>query len=231
MKILNFSDFCAALSDCGFSLGGGNPKGIFALIPYGWEEQAHLDSPIKWHTGDAETDPWEWRMRVLEERDDIAYAKVFFRTSGYIAKAWYPYFYAVRRNGESFEEAYENGTISQTAKRIYGIVSENGEIALHDIKRIGGFGKEDNAKFERNIVDMQMRMFITVCGSAQKRNKFGEGYGWNSTVFTTPEAFWQKRRVVLPACDPLESCEKIMAQVLKLNLEADLKTVNKFIKG
>ena len=44
-------------------------------------------------------------MRVLEEREDIAYSKVFFRTSGYITREWYPYFYAVRRKGESFQEA------------------------------------------------------------------------------------------------------------------------------
>ena len=128
--INNFSDFCNALLECGFSMGGGSAKGIYAIIPYDWKEQEFMDTPIKWHTGDAESDPWEWRMRVLEERDDIAYSKVFFRTSGFITKEWYPYFYAVRRKGETFEEAYESGTISQTAKRIYNIVAGN-EVALH----------------------------------------------------------------------------------------------------
>lgn len=99
---------------------GGNTKGTYAVVPYDWKEQEFVDSPIKWHTGD----PWEWRMRVLEERDDIVYAKLFFRTSGFITKEWYPYFYAVRRQGETFEEAYENGTISQMAKRIYEIPSK-----------------------------------------------------------------------------------------------------------
>lgn len=231
MKINNFSDFCAALGDSGFSMGGGNPKGIFAVIPYGWEEQEFIDSPIKWHTGDTETDPWEWRMRVLEERDDIAYSKVFFRTSGYITKAWYPLFYAVRRKRESFEEAFYNGTISQTAKRIYNIISENGAAAFHEIKQLGGFSKEDNSRFERAVVELQMRMFITMCGRAQKVNKYGEGYGWDSTVFTTAEAFWEKRGIVLPELDPMESCEKIKTQILKLNPEADKRKINKFIKG
>jgi hypothetical protein len=231
MIIHNFSDFCAALDECGFSMGGGNPKGIFAVIPYGWEEQEFIDSPIKWYTGDTETDPWEWRMRVLEEREDIAYSKVFFRTSGYITKEWYPLFYAIRRKSESFEEAYESGTISQTAKRIYDIISKNGETAFHEIKQIGGFCKEDNSKFERAIVELQMCMYITMCGRAQKVNKYGEGYGWNSTVFTTVEAFWEKREISLLEFDPMESYEKIKAQILKLNPEADLKKINKFIKG
>ena len=231
MKIHNFSDFCTALGDCGFSMGGSNPKGIFAVIPYGWSEQEFIDSPIKWHTGDPETDPWEWRMRVLEEREDIAYSKVFFRVSGYITREWYPYFYAVRRKRESFQEAYERGTMSQTAKRIYDIVSGNGETAFHEIKCIGGFSKEDHAKFEQAIVELQMHLYITMCGRAQKVNQYGEGYGWNSTVFSTVEDFWRKRSVILPILDPEDSYEKIKAQVFRLNSEADRKKVDKFIKG
>ena len=101
--IQNFADFCRELLSCGFSMGGGNAKGIFALIDYDWTNQDVLDTPVKWHCGDPEVDPWEWRMRVLEERTDIAYSKVFFKTSGFITRDWYPFFYAVRRNGESFE--------------------------------------------------------------------------------------------------------------------------------
>lgn len=197
-----------------------NAKGIYAVVPYDWKQQELIDSPVKWHTGDAETDPWEWRMRVLEERDDIAYAKFFFRTSGFITKEWYPYFYAVRRQGGTFEEAYESGTVSHTAKQIYGIISGR-EAAFHEIKQLGGFRREDKAKFENAIVGLQMRMFITMCGRAQKINKFGKGYGWNSTVFCTVEDFWEKRGVSLPDLDPEESYDRIKRHILKLNPEAD----------
>lgn len=228
--IHNFSDFCNELLECGFSMGGGNAKGIYAVVPYDWKEQEFIDTPVKWHTGNPETDPWEWRMRVLEERDDIAYAKVFFKTSGFITKEWYPYFYAVRRNRETFEEAYDSGTISHMAKRIYEIVSE-GEIAFHEIKQAGYFGREDNAAFERAIVELQMRMFITMSGRAQKVNKYGEAYGWSSTVFTTVEDFWEKRGLILPDLDPKESFEKIREQILRLNPEAAEKKMERFIRG
>ncbi len=228
--IHNFADFCKELSECGFSMGGVNDKGIYAVIPYGWKEQEDIDSPVKWHTGDPETDPWEWRMRVLEERDDIAYAKVFFKTSGFITKEWYPYFYAVRRNRETFEEAYENGTMSQMAKRIYEIISD-GEVAFHEIKQLGGFNREDNARFERAIVELQMRMYITMCGRAPKRNKYGEAYGWSSTVFTTVEDFWEKRGMILPDLDSKASYDKIREQIMKLNPEAEQKKIEKFIRG
>ena len=48
-------------------MGGGNAKGIFALIDYDWLNQDTLDTPVKWHCGDPEGDPWEWRMRALVE--------------------------------------------------------------------------------------------------------------------------------------------------------------------
>ena len=34
--IQNFEDFCRELNTCGFSMEGGNAKGIFALIDYDW---------------------------------------------------------------------------------------------------------------------------------------------------------------------------------------------------
>lgn len=170
-------------------------------------------------------------MRVLEERDDIAYAKLFFSTSGYITKDWYPYFYSLRRKGESFEDAFYSGTINQTAKHIYEIISQNGVIPLHEIKQLGGFTKEDNSKFERAIVELQMRMFITISGRQQKINKYGEGYGWNSTVLTTVENFWDERNFQIPDVDEQESVIKITNQILKLNPNADMKKINKFIKG
>ena len=228
--ISSFEDFCHELHRCGFSMGGGNAKGIFALIPYDWTNQDAIDTPVKWHCGDPEVDPWEWRMRVLEERTDIAYAKLFFKTSGFITKEWYPYFYAVRRDGETLQDAYEDGKISRAAKRIYDIVSD-GHVALHEIKALGGFCKEDKASFDRAMVELQMGMYITMTGRRQKRNRFGEAYGWNSTVFTTVENFWSDRGAALPELNAAESCERIRQQVYLLNSAADEKTVRKFIMG
>ena len=228
--IQNYEDFCRELNSCGFSMGGGNAKGVFALIDYDWTNQDLLDTPVKWHCGDPEVDPWEWRMRVLEERRDIAYSKVFFRTSGFITRDYYPCFYAVRRKGESFEEVYARGGISQTAKRIYEIVSA-GETPRHEIKAVGGFGREDKAQFDKAMVELQMGLFITVTGRQQKKNKHGIEYGWNSIVFATVEDFWKKRGFAIPELDPKESRERICQQILRLNPLAEEKTIRKFMEG
>lgn len=230
--VQNYADFIKTLGEAGFSMGGGNDEGIYAVIPFSWNEDHPYDTPVKWHTGDAETDPWEWRMRVLDERDDIAYAKVFFKKSGYITKAWYPYFLAARRKGMTFEDALLSGHISHYAKRVYDVVSSNGSIPLHLIKEQAGIGKEEKSKFESALVELQMKLFITIAGRQQKVSLSGSEYGWSSTVFCTTEVFWGDE--VFEAAEAIgyeAACEKIKAQILKLNPDAADRKIEKFIKG
>lgn len=230
--VKNFENFCTELLRCGFSLGGGNAKGIFAIIDYDWQAVLPEDTPVRWHTGDPETDPWEWRMRVLEERDDVAYAKVFFGTSGYITKEWYSYFISARRRGTDFTAAYENGEISHTAKTVYDIVSGHGAAALHEIKLLGGFAKEDKSRFDKAITELQMKMFITMCGRVSRKSHTGEEYGWKATVFTTPESFFGEEFIAEALKIPAkEAEEKIRGQVLKLNPSAEERKIKKFIYG
>lgn len=223
-----YDDFCRELLNAGFSLGGGSDKGIYAAVPFDWTEQP-AGTPVRWHTGDPETDPWEWRMRVLEERSDIAYAKVFFRASGYITEEWYPYFLAVRRQGMSFEEAREEGRVSELSRRIYNAVQENGRVPMHEIKRLAGLRDETTAHIEKAMTDLQMGMFLTICGRQQKRNAYGELYGWSSTVFCTPEEFWHREFDDLPDCD--QAIQKICARVSQLNPSAQERKIRKFIYG
>lgn len=223
-----YEDFCKELLSAGFSLGGGSDKGIYAVVPFDWTEQP-AGTPVRWHTGEPDTDPWEWRMRVLEERSDIAYAKVFFRTSGYITEEWYPCFLAVRRRGMSFDEAWEAGLIPELAYRIYNAVRENGRVPMHDIKRLAGLHGETSAHIEKAMTDLQMGMFLTICGRQQKRNMYGEPYGWSSTVFCTPEEFWHRDFDDLPDHD--QAVQRICARVSQLNPGVQERKIRKFIYG
>ena len=223
MIINNFNDFYDALKYCGFSMGGANDEGIFSV-------SSMFSDRIQWHTGDFETDPWEFRMRVLDEVEDIAYSKVFFRKSGYISKEWYPYFYAIRRKNRTFEEDYSDGTISLFMKNIYDVIKKNDCIAFHAIKQDCGISKENSSKFEKVIIDLQMRMYITMCGRQQKISQKGDGFGWSSTVFCTVERFFGDdllEKVV--KISENEAIEKITEQIYRINPNADFKKIIKFI--
>jgi len=229
--IENYNDFCRELTAAGFSLAGGKDEGVFTLLEYSWDNQPP-DSKVQWHTGDADTDPWEWRIRVLDERDDIAYGKLFFKKGGYITKEWYPYFLAARREGCSFDDMYADGVISHLAKQVYGVLREDGAVSLHGLKQLCGISKEDNSKFDRALVELQMGLFITMCGRQQKISATGHEYGWASTMFCITEQFWGTELFAAAAkITPTEAVEAISEQVRSLNPNADPKKLKKFIYG
>jgi hypothetical protein len=232
MALNNFSDFVTALLNAGFSTGSGHAEGVYAVVPFAWDESPPFRTRVRWHTGDPETDPWEWRIRVLDERNDIAYGKVFFKKSGYITKEWYPYFLAARRKGMDFEEQYARGVVSNYAKRIYSVVKDGDALPLHEIKRLGGFSREDKSRFNAAVIELQMGLYITICGRKQKVSLTGGEYGWSSTVFCTVEKFWDKSVFGKAAkISAKEAAERITEQVYKLNPDADARKVKKFIEG
>lgn len=223
--IHNYDDFVKELSHTGFSLGGENGEGIFTLCDYFGEE-------VAWHTEQPDTDPWEWRMRVLTERKDIAYGKYFFKKSGYITKEWFPYFFAARRGRRELYEEYEEGNISHYARRIYELMEEHKELPLHLLKQYGGFSREDKSRFDSAITELQSLFYISMCGRARKRSRTGEEYGWNSTVFCMTEDFFED--TVLEKAKQIpgqEAYDTIKEQVYRLNPEAKPARVKKFILG
>lgn len=223
--INNYEDFKENLYKAGMSVGGANNEGVFSLCDY-------YGDTIQWHTEDVNTDPWEWRMRVLNEETDIAYGKFFFKKSGYITKEWYPYFYAVRRGTRDLEEEYESGNISLYARKIYQLLTEYKELPLHLIKQYGGFGTEDKGRFDTAMTELQMKFYITMCGRTRKVSKVGEEYGWSSTVFCLTEDFFEAEMIEKAhTIKPDEAYEKIANWINELNTEANPKKVSKFIKG
>jgi len=231
-ELNNFNDFIKILLASGFSIGGGNDEGIYAIVNFDWNNTPP-GSPIIWHTGDHETDPWEWRIRVLNERDDIAYSKCFFKKSGYITREFYPYFLTLRRNGRGFNDDYADGKINHYVKRIYDVIREYGALPLHEIKTRGEFGRDEKSRFDTALTELQMRLYLTICGTNRRRNVKGEEYGWNSTMFCTTEQFWEHTDVFARAAKLSEdgAFAAIRERVFKLNPTADEKKIRKFAYG
>ena len=70
-----------------------------------------------WWTGDAASDPWEWR-RVLAPCDAVAYGKFFGKKAGFISKEWFPVFANYRRNGYDFDALWDEGLASGHSKKV-----------------------------------------------------------------------------------------------------------------
>jgi len=127
---------------------------------------------------------------------------------------------------------YNDGKISHWAKRIYEVIESGGSVPLEEIKRLGGFKKEDKSKFDSAITELQTKLYIAMCDSRNKRNAKGEEYGWASTMFCTTEEFWGSDVFETTAnIDSEEATHKIREQILRLNPTAKEKKMLKFITG
>ena len=235
--VQNYNDFIETLLAAGFSMWSGNDDGIYSAVPIGnsamdKNKELALDTPICWFTGNPDTDPCVWSIRIFNERNDIAYAKLFNKKSGYITKNWYHYFLAVRREGKTFEDRYAAGEMSHFAKRIYEVITSNDRLPVHNIKELGGFSKKDKPGFDRALTELQMKMFITICGAQQKQSQTGKEYAWPSNVFCTTEYFWGSD-VFERASDITkdDAYGTIRKQILELNPLAQEKKISKFILG
>jgi len=227
--IRNYEEFVQALLKAGFSMSGKS-DGVFSLIDFNWDEEP-AGSPIHWHTGNPDTDPWEWRMRVLNERDDILYGKVFFKKAGYMTRETLPLFIAARNAARPFHQQYEDGLLSFEAKRIYKTLSENGSLPLEEIKAKAGFTRDSKSAFDRGLTELQMRLYITMCGRQQRRSQKGDEYGWFSTVLCLMEERFADCVKKAATIERAAAADELAKRVLALNPEADMKKVKKYISG
>ena len=172
-----YEEFIRYLDEIGFMTLSANPAGLPNL--------SELTDDGQWFT-ELDTDPWRWKTRIVEERR-AAYAKLFHRQPSFVSKEWYPAFLALRRGNDTFDDAYERGHMSMEARRIYNLFNSRSILALHEIKRLGGFASKSPCKFESAMTALQAGMFITVSGMTRMTTPEGRQYSWPVTEYRRVE--------------------------------------------
>lgn len=223
MAISSFQTFIEALRTAGFTMSGDNGEGIFTLAD-------HYEPSIQAHTDMPDTDPWVWRMQCLKDFDDVFYSKVFFNKGGFITGEWYPYFYVVRRQHQSFEELYDAGKLSYESKQVYKLISQHPHIALHEISAQILSDEGSKAAIEKAITQLQMYFFVTITGEKYKVSKEGSPFGWPVTTFATVEAYVDPKLIDLSSRITFEEAvDKITQRILELNPTASEKKIKRFL--
>ena len=203
------------------------------LIPgFSVEEKVPAEN---WWSGEAETDPWEWRQ-ILASHPDIAYGKFFNKNAGFISKSFFPVFANYRRNGYDFDALFEDELASYRAKKVMDVFelddeSAGKELMSSDIKEMAGFGKGSGEKnFGGILADLQMQTYLIVSKFQQKKNKKGQPYGWHIAVMETPETKWGREHVASSYSeDPAESWNKITVRMKQFCPGADDKQIRKML--
>ncbi|MBT9153193.1 MAG: hypothetical protein DDT35_01422 [Firmicutes bacterium] len=214
-----YEDFKKHLQNVGFMPLSNNKIGFPSLVSLTIEEA--------WHTGEV-NDPWIWRRLVAEERL-AAYGKFFDKKPSFITMEWFPYFLSTRKGLTSVEELYAKGKLSHAAKCLYELFKGPKEIPAHDVRPLLGrnMGKTevDNA-----LTELQMGMFLTMSGVAQKTNAQGAPYGWPSVCLMKVED-WVDETVMDKAAglDLFLARNKIMAKARDLCPDVTEKQLAKFL--
>lgn len=173
--IRNYEDFVSCVEDLGFM--------AFSDILPGWTSLNQRTLSDQWHTGEPETDPWQWKDRAaLEKR--LAFGCLLNGHKGFVSKKWYPVFYRAYHPSDSFEERWENGQIKQTVYRVWQLFYEGSSLSTDDIRKAVGVTKKQGAgAVDTALKILQQEYQITVSGNRRKINAKGEPYGWPSNTY------------------------------------------------
>ena len=206
----------------------------------------HMTDPRFWWGGDAELDPWEWRI-ALTRTGKVAYGKFFGNRAGFVSKKWFPEFANFRRDGYDFDARYDDGKADYRQKLLMDLFVPQGmdldkvrksDITKHgcaqalfkyEMKEKAGFGKGGEKNFEGVLTKLQMQTYLVAKDFRPRLNKQGESFGWAVAEMTLPEYRWGYDFVTKRYSEaPKASLEKIVKQVQKY-FDCDENTIRKVL--
>lgn len=221
IRLSTYSQFVETLNTLGFLPFSSN------TIDY--PNLGRLGENTQWFTDDPDTDPWQWKIRLVEERQGV-FAKVLCGKPAFISREWYPFFLAARRGELSFEDAYEEGRMSHECQRIMALPGEGKPLAVHEIKLLAGFEKGSQSRFEGALATLQMGFFITVSGAKRKTTLLGQPYGWPGTEYQTVEAWaWPEVLERAAAMEPEEAGQRLVQRMREVLPAVGEKQARKFL--
>lgn len=183
-----------------------------------------------WWGENTDLDPWKWR-EVIARTGEIAYGKFFNKKAGFITKEWLPYFANYRRDGYDFDALWDDGKASVRQKKIMDVFEVENELFSYEIKQKAGFGKGGEKGFEGVIAGLQMQMYLTMKDFKCKKNKLGQEYGWEVTIYSTLEHLWGYEHMASRYFEtPETSRDAIAGHIRKMYPDATDKQIMKVIK-
>lgn len=180
MNILeNYNDFIDRVNELGFMALSNIQEGFPSLNAETSKEQ--------WHTGDFETDPWQWKDRAAEEKK-LAFGCILGGNKGFVSVKMYPYFYKLCKPGMSIEQRWQDGLISAELWNLWQLFNKKTLLDTAQIRQeLGVTAKNGGSRLDRAIVELQKEYFITVAGNRRKLNKLGQPYGWPANTYDKVE--------------------------------------------
>jgi hypothetical protein len=137
-------------------------------MPSLWEAICGRSRPVPVHHDDLELEyAWRWKDD-LPSRGLIFYGKLLRKKPMLISLESLPYFYAQSENygtTDDYLAEYEDGKLSEEAKRVYEALLEHGALPTSHLRRAAGLvGKSNATRFDRAIQELQVGLKIAKTG-------------------------------------------------------------------
>lgn len=218
MTLRTYNDFIERVNELGFI---GLSHGIPGLPSLSTEAE-----PGAWHTGDRETDPWQWKDRAAEEKK-AAYGSILGGHKGLVAPRLYAVFYAAFHPVVSMVERWEAGEVDQTLWRLWQLFEKRTLLDTSDVRREMGVSSKNGAsRVDAALVTLQRQFYLTVAGVRKKTAKSGQLYGWPASVFDRVMG-WTPAEWLEPAdgIDPMGARELIIDTGVAIGHNIDPKAL------
>lgn len=221
-RIKNHKELTDLINDIGF-------LPLFKNEVTGFSVEELTASDAWWGTV-PEEDPWEWR-EVIATGGKVAYGKLFCNRAGFVSQKWYPYLASFRRDGYDFDSRYEDGLVSNRAKKIINVLETCETIPSNELKAAAGFGKGGEKGFEGVMTALQMQTYITVRNFHKRSNKKNETYGWSVASYSLSEHLFGRDYVKSEYhLGASKAKEVIVSQIKSKYPNATDKTIEKVIR-
>lgn len=180
-RLTCYSDFLERVDELGFMPMGAAVAGL----PFLGEEV----DPASWHTGDVETDPWQWKDRAAAEKR-AAYGCILGGEKGFVSARFYPIFLAACRPLEPMPERYESGVVNQTTWQLWSLFQAQTGLNTSEVRQLMKVtAKSGASRVETSLGALQAEFYITVSGVRRRVAKNGKPFGWPASVFDRVEAW------------------------------------------
>ena len=168
-SLTSYQDFIDQVNELGFLPMSGLAPGLPSL--------GDLTPGGSWHTGDPDTDPWQWKDRAAQEKK-LAYGCILNGKKGFVSGKLYPAFYTAFHPPRPMPVRWNEGLVDRNTWLLWNLFEKHGMLSTFEVHRMLAGGSSGYSRIDSRLQSMQAAYYITGAGNARKVGRLGQEYGW-----------------------------------------------------
>ena len=168
-SLTSYQDFVEQVNEMGFLPMSGLTPGLPSL--------GDLTPDGNWHTGDPDTDPWQWKDRAAREKK-LAYGCILNGQKGFVSSQLYAAFYTAFHPPEPMPVRWAEGLVDRTTWSLWNLFEKQSVVNTFEAHRMLAGNSSSSSRIDSRLQALQAAYYITGAGNARKVSRAGQGYGW-----------------------------------------------------